>query len=154
TGKLVWQRDTAKDWNVPEAFFGVGSTPVLEGPLLILMAGGQPNSGVVALDAATGKTVWESVGQKNWEGQPMIGWPGERQIVWQTSEKQASYSTPTVATIHGQRHALCVTRQGLVSLNPTNGAVNFSFWFRSRLNDSVNAMTPVVVDDLIFISAA
>jgi hypothetical protein len=32
--------------------------------------------------------------------------------------------------------------------------VNFSFWFRSRVNDSVNAMCPVVVDDLIFISAA
>jgi hypothetical protein len=45
-------------------------------------------------------------------------------------------------------------RQGLVSLNPTNGAVNFSFWFRSPANDSVNAMVPVVVDDLILISGA
>ncbi len=45
-------------------------------------------------------------------------------------------------------------RQGLVSLDPTNGSVNFSFWFRSPVNDSVNAMTPVVVDDLIFISGA
>jgi hypothetical protein len=45
-------------------------------------------------------------------------------------------------------------RQGLVSLNPTNGNVNFSFWFRSPANDSVNAMNPVVVDDLILLSAA
>ena len=45
-------------------------------------------------------------------------------------------------------------RQGLVSLDPKTGAVNFSFWFRSTVNDSVNAMSPVVVDDLIFISAA
>jgi hypothetical protein len=42
----------------------------------------------------------------------------------------------------------------LVSLNPTNGAVNFSFWFRSPANDSVNAMNPVVLDDLILLSAA
>jgi hypothetical protein len=42
----------------------------------------------------------------------------------------------------------------LVSLDPKTGEVNFSFWFRSRVNDSVNAMSPVVVDDLIFISAA
>src|SRR5206468_4123783 len=41
-----------------------------------------------------------------------------------------------------------------VSLNPTNGEVNFSFWFRSRETESVNAMNPVVVDDLILISAA
>ncbi|PYJ03406.1 MAG: hypothetical protein DME25_12420, partial [Verrucomicrobia bacterium] len=61
---------------------------------------------------------------------------------------------PVAATIHGQRHILCVMRQGLVSLNSTNGAVNFSFWFRSPANDSVNAMNPVVVDDLILLSAA
>src|SRR5687768_3596088 len=27
-GKLLWERDTKKDWEVPEAFFGVGSTPI------------------------------------------------------------------------------------------------------------------------------
>jgi outer membrane protein assembly factor BamB len=154
TGKLVWQRDTAKDWEVPPAFFGVGSTPVLEDGLLYVMAGGQPNSGVVALDAATGKMVWENVGERTWSGLPMTGWPGEPKVKWQRWEKQASYSSPVLATIHGQRHLLCFTRQGLVSLNPKTGAVNFSFWFRSRINESVNAMRPVVLDDLIFISAA
>ncbi len=154
TGKLVWQRDTAKDWSVPEAFFGVGSTPLLEGDKLIVMVGGQPNSGVVALDAATGKTIWENVGKTNWEGAPMIGWPGDRTYRWTTVEKSASYSSPTAATIHGQRHLFCVMRQGLVSLNPTNGAVNFSRWFQSVGNDSVNGISPVVMDDLVFMSAA
>jgi hypothetical protein len=45
-------------------------------------------------------------------------------------------------------------RQGLVSLNPTNGQVNFSRWFQSVGNDSVNGISPVVMDDLVFISAA
>ncbi|HMC26422.1 MAG TPA: PQQ-binding-like beta-propeller repeat protein, partial [Verrucomicrobiae bacterium] len=153
-GKLIWHRDTAAQWNIPPAFFGVGSTPILEGNLLIVMIGGQPNSGMVALDPQSGKTIWESVGEKNWEGVTMTAWPGEPKLRWQRWEKQASYSTPTMATIHGQRHLLCLMRQGLVSVNPTNGEINFSFWFRSRLNDSVNAMTPVVIDDLIFISAA
>lgn len=154
TGKLVWQRDTAVDWNVSPAFFGVGSSPVLEGNLLLVMVGGQPNSGVVAFDSRTGKTVWESVGERNWQGQPMRGWQGNQTVQWDASEKQASYSTPVVATIHGQRQALCLMRQGLVSLNVTNGAVNFSFWFRSPVTDSVNAMNPIVVDDLILLSAA
>lgn len=154
TGKLLWERDTAKDWQVPPAFFGVGSTPILEGDRLIVMVGGQPNSGMVAFDAATGKTLWQSVGQGNWEGLKKIGWPGEPDISWQTWEKQASYASPVAATIHGQRHVLCLMRQGLVSVNPTNGAVNFSFWFRSRANDSVNAMNPIVQGDLILISAA
>ena len=63
TGKLVWERDTARDFNVPESFFGVGSTPLLEDGRLIVMAGGQPNAGMVAFDAATGKTLWQSVGK-------------------------------------------------------------------------------------------
>jgi outer membrane protein assembly factor BamB len=158
TGALVWQRDTAKDWNVPEAFFGVGSTPVLEGDTLLVMVGGQPNSGMVGLDAATGKTKWESVGEKNWNGQPMIGWRGERTVKWNPGEsiyeKQASYATPALATVNGARQAFCLMRQGLVSLNPTNGNVNFSFWFRSEANDSVNASCPIVVGNNVLISGA
>jgi outer membrane protein assembly factor BamB len=153
-GKLVWERDTAADFTVPEAFFGVGSTPILEGGLLLVMVGGQPEAGMVAFDAKTGKTVWQSVGQRNWEGLPKTGWPGEPFVKWQTSEKQASYSTPVAVTINGRRQVLCLMRQGLVSLDPKTGAVNFSFWFRSPANDSVNAMCPVVVDDMIFISGA
>lgn len=154
TGALIWERDTAKDWKVPQAFFGVGSTPILEGDRLLVMVGGQPNAGMVAFDAATGKTLWESVGAKNWEGLKKLGWRGEPIIQWQEWEKQASYASPVAATIHGRRHVLCLTRQGLVSVNPTNGAVNFSFWFRSPANDSVNAMNPVVMDDMILLSAA
>jgi len=154
TGKVIWQRDTAKDWNVPEAFFGVGSTPLLEGDRLIVMVGGQPNAGVVALDSTTGKTIWENVGKTNWDGAPMLGWPGDHVYRWTGFEKSASYSSPVAATIHGQRHIFCVMRQGLVSLNPTNGAVNFSRWFQSVGNDSVNGMSPVISDDLVFMSAA
>jgi outer membrane protein assembly factor BamB len=150
----VWQRDTAVDFKVPEAFFGVGSTPILEGGLLIVMVGGQPNSGLVAFDPRSGKTVWQSVGEANWQGVAMTGWPGEPKVRWKSWDKQASYSTPVAATIHGRREVLCLTRQGLVSLDPKTGAVNFSFWFCSTVNESVNAMCPVVADDLIFISAA
>ncbi|PYM14808.1 MAG: hypothetical protein DME18_05955 [Verrucomicrobia bacterium] len=154
SGKQVWQRDTAKEFEVPPAFFGVGSSPILEGDLLIVMVGGQPNAGVVGFDAKSGKTVWERVGEKNWQGLPMTGWPGEPKVQWKRWDKQASYSTPVAATVNGQRQLFCLMRQGLVSLNPTNGNVNFSFWFRSRVEESVNAMNPVVVDDLVFISAA
>jgi outer membrane protein assembly factor BamB len=154
TGKLVWQRDTARDWEIPTAFFGVGSTPILEGDSLIVMVGGQPNSGVVALDAKTGKTVWESVGEKNWQGQPIFDWPGGRAVAWKKWDKQASYATPAAATVNGQRQIFSLMRQGLVSLNPTNGAVNFCRWFRAQVEESVNAAKPVIVDDLVFISAA
>ena len=158
TGHLLWKRDTGAEFNVPEAFFGAGSSPVLENGLLYVQVGGQPNSGVVAFDALTGKTVWQNVGEKTWTGVPMTAWPGERLVTWNPSDpafqKQASYCAPVLATIHGRRTLLACTRQGLVSLDPKTGAANFSFWFRSRQDSSVNAMTPVVQDDLILISSA
>lgn len=65
-----------------------------------------------------------------------------------------SYSSPVAATIHGQRHLLCLMRQGLVSLDPATGAERFHFWFRSRAHESVNAASPVVVGDTILLGNA
>jgi outer membrane protein assembly factor BamB len=154
TGRHVWTRDTAKDWNVPEAFFGVGSTPLLEGDRLIVIVGGQPNSGVVAFDAATGRTLWENAGRTNWHGVVTLGWRSEKPYAWSGHEKLAGYASPVAATIYGRRQVLCFLRQGLVSLNPTNGEIHFSRWFQSFANDSVNAMNPVVQGDRVLLSAA
>ena len=153
-GKKVWQRATGAEFKVPEAFFGVGSTPMLEGGRLLVLVGGQTNSGVVALDPATGKTLWESVGTKNWTGQTMFDFPGEPRVEWRDYEKQASYSSLITTTVHGRRVTWALTRQGLVALDPAPGAVWFSRWFRSRANDSVNAMTPLVVGSDVLISSA
>jgi outer membrane protein assembly factor BamB len=148
SGEKIWQRDTAAEFQIPQAFFGVGSTPILEGNLLIAMIGGHPHSGVVAFDATTGKTVWESVGPKSFPRPPY------RIQTDRPPEKLASYATPFAATIHGKRQILCLMRPGLVSLDPKSGEVNFSHWFRSVLHDSVNAARPVVAGDRVFLSAA
>ncbi len=154
SGRLVWERDTAKEWNVPEAFFGVGSSPLLEDDRLFVMVGGQPNAGVVALEAATGRTLWQSVGEKSWSGQPMHGWAGNRTVTWKSWDKQASYASPVMATMHGRRTLFCLTRQGLVALEPSTGEVLCSRWFRAQPEESVNAANPVIHGDRILISAA
>ena len=152
-GKEVWHRDCLKDFDVPPGFFGVGATPILEGDKLIVMVGGKPNSGMVAFDPETGKTLWQNVGKDVWDG-TSTGWERLPVYKWRGNEKLSSYSSPIAATIHGKRHLLCLMRQGLVSLNPDDGSVNFKYWFRSLLRDSVNAARPVVVGDKIFLSAA
>ncbi|HEY0984058.1 MULTISPECIES: outer membrane protein assembly factor BamB family protein [unclassified Schlesneria] len=152
SGKLIWEVETTKKWNVPEHFFGAGCTPILEGNLLIVLVGGQPNSGVVAFNAETGEVVWESVGKDTWDGVPTD--QAGKKYRWTGDEMVVSYSSPIVATIHGTKHLLCLVRHGLVSLDPTNGNVRFKYWFRSRVHESVNAARPVVVDDTIFLSAA
>jgi outer membrane protein assembly factor BamB len=154
TGKELWQRNTAAEFEIPGAFFGVGSTPLMEGGKLLVMVGGQPDATVIALDPKTGKTLWQSVGEKNWTGQPMLGWPGERTVQWRRWEKTASYASLIASEIHGRRVVHALTRQGLAVLDPQDGQVLFSRWFRARVDDSVNAMTPLVIGNDVLISSA
>ncbi|QDT92005.1 Outer membrane protein assembly factor BamB [Gimesia algae] len=152
-GTLVWHHDCLQEFDVPPGFFGIGATPILEGNKLIVMVGGKPDSGMVAFDAKTGKTLWHNVGKEVWNG-TSTGWERMPVYKWRGNEKISSYSSPIAVTIHGKRHLLCLMRQGLVSLNPEDGSLNFKYWFRSMINDSVNAARPVVIDDKIFLSAA
>ena len=154
TGKKIWERNTAKDFYVPQHFFGVGCTPILEGDLLIVLVGGQPNAGVVAYRSGTGEPVWQSVGKDTWDG-IKTDWPTEPTYRWTGNEMVVSYSSPLAATIHGKRHlSSCLMRQGLVSVDPANGHVNFKYWFCSRDYESVTAARPVVIGDKIFVTAA
>jgi outer membrane protein assembly factor BamB len=129
SGELVWQRPVNKEFNVPQGFFGAGTAPVIEENLLLLNVGGPNGAGVVAFDTATGATVW------------------------QASDDQASYSTPIVATVHGERLAIFHTADGLLVLEAKTGAKRFSYPFRSETYESAIAATPVIVDDIVFLSA-
>ena len=159
TGRVAWEVDTAADFDVPRHFFGVGCTPIIETvgerQLVIALVGGQPDAGVVAFDAADGSVVWQSVGRDPWDGLPTRdrrGNPAEA-YRWTGREMVVSYASPIAASIHGERHLLCLMRQGLVSLDPADGRVRFAYWFRSPIHESVNAARPVVVDDTILLSA-
>ena len=62
------------------------------------------------------------------------------------------YATPIPATIGGRRYVFLVTTEGLVCLNPIDGTVHWSIDFKPRKPLSVNATSPVVVDDLVLMS--
>jgi outer membrane protein assembly factor BamB len=130
TGKKVWQRALNKDLSVPPGFFGVGVSPVVEKDLVLLNAGGPGGAGVVGVDKKTG------------------------QVAWKAGDHGASYSTPVVSLIRGRRMAVFFTQEGLLAVAPDTGEVLHEFAFRSPLHESVNAASPVVVGDVIFLSAA
>ena len=127
-GEKVWQRELLKDYNVPRSYFGVGTSPILEGGRVLVNVGAR-GAGIVAFDKDDGKEVWK------------------------TTDDGASYSSPVVAEIDGVRHVLFFTRLGILSLDPANGNVRFSKRWRSRMDASVNAATPVVAGDLAFFSS-
>ena len=152
SGKPIWQRDLQKDFDLPEWFFGVGCSPILDGDRLIVMVGGQPNSGVVAFNVADGQVLWQHAGKETWDG--VTDTNNDEPYEWTGSEMVVSYSSPIISSIHGRKHLLCLMRHGLVSLDPETGEENFHYWFRAKVHESVNASRPVVIGDQILVSAA
>jgi len=130
TGEKVWQRRLNAQLEAPKNFFGVGVPPVIENDLILLNPGAPDGAGVVGIDKHTGKTAWKA------------------------SDHGPSYSTPVTCTIHGRRMALFLTQNGLLIVEPATGKILHDFPFRSPLYHSVNAASPVVVDDVVFLSAA
>ena len=74
--------------------------------------------------------------------------------LWTATSDESSYSSPVGATLGGRRLALFFTRTGLVGLDPASGEVVFQKRWRSRLGASVNAATPLVVGNQVFLSSS
>jgi outer membrane protein assembly factor BamB len=91
--------------------------------------GGRDNAAVVALSAKDGS------------------------VIWQVFSDTASYSSPIVAGLDGQQHAIVVTRLNTISLDPADGRIRFQFPFGMR-GPTVNGATPVVVGDHLFVSSS
>jgi outer membrane protein assembly factor BamB len=138
SGAVIWKRDIAAEFKVPQDFFGTANTPLVEGNLLIVNVGAPGGPTVAAFDKLTGKTVWGA--GKDWG---------------------PSYASPVPATVHGKRRIFVLAggesrppTGGLLCIDPANGAVDFSYPWRSKSYESVNASSPVVVDNYVFISAS
>ncbi|MCY4638154.1 MAG: PQQ-binding-like beta-propeller repeat protein [Acidobacteria bacterium] len=128
TGNGVWRVDTRARFRFRKAFFGAAGSPLVEDGRVIANVGG-PDAGIVAFDADSGDVLWTVAGE------------------------EASYSSPVAATFDGVRHALFFTRDNFVSLDPASGRERFRRSWRARIRASVNAATPLVTDDLVFVSA-
>jgi outer membrane protein assembly factor BamB len=129
TGKKVWHHELMKEYQLAENFFGIGTSPLAEGDLLLVNVG-PSGGGVLAFHKETGKEAWKA------------------------KCESASYSSPVAATIDGTRHVFFFTMGGLVSLDPKTGDIRFRKPWRSRNPASVTAASPLVIGNQVFISAS
>jgi outer membrane protein assembly factor BamB len=137
SGDVVWKRHLFAEYHLVQNFFGVGDTPLVEGDLVIVNLGAPEGPCVLALNKHTGETAWGAGDQ--WT-------PG--------------YASPVAATVHGRRLVFVFAGGksdppvgGLLVVDPKDGHERFRFPWRSRSYESVNAVSPVVVEDQVFLTA-
>lgn len=123
-GTVIWQRNLMKEYGTKE-FTGTTPSSLIEGNLLILAAGIQPDGCVMAFDKDTGKEVWRALADP-----------------W-------TYSSPVVISAGGQRQLMVWTPKAVTSLDPKTGRT----WWREDV-DTTNqyGVAPAVFsgDRLLF----
>lgn len=137
TGRVVWERDLVQDFELPDDFFGVVPSPLVLGDLLILNLGAPQGPSVAAFDKSTGALVWGA-----------------------GSSWGPSCASPVSATVHGKMKIFVMAggdsrppTGGLMVMDPVDGALEVEYPFRSRTYESVNAASPLVFGEQVFLSA-
>jgi outer membrane protein assembly factor BamB len=127
-GALRWKVDLAEKFSSPKGFFGRCSSPLVVGERVMFDVGGQ-NAGMVALELKTGKVAWSSTSYGN------------------------DYSSSVPFATNSETLVLSFMREGFLALNAKTGKEVFFERFRSPINASVNAASPVVVGNRVFLSS-
>ena len=138
TGKLVWQHDLSGNYKVPQDFFGVVSSPLVWGDVLIVNVGAPGGPAVLALNKRTGKIAWQAGDQ------------------W-----GPSCTSPLPAKLHGKDRVLVLAggdsrppTGGLLVINPVDGHIDLRYPFRGERYESVSASNPVIAGESVFLSTS
>jgi outer membrane protein assembly factor BamB len=127
-GKEVWRKDFVKELKTPLPDFGFVCTPLVDGDAVYVQAA----AGFVRLDKLTGEVVWRTLADQG----GMWG---------------SAFSSPSIATLAGQRQLLVQTRDQLAGVNLADGKVLWSQPIEAFRG--MNILTPVAYHDTLFTSA-
>jgi outer membrane protein assembly factor BamB len=125
-GKQLWQKDVLKEFGAKNLFFGVSTSPLIVGDLLLVNVGGKDGASIVAFNKSNGDVAWKKL------------------------DDPASYSSPFLSGDGKERQAVFLTDKGLESLRPKDGELLWQYPFPDGMNES--ATTPVRVGDLVVAS--
>ncbi len=125
-GKVVWKKDYKADYGAKVPQWGFATSPLVEEKMLIIETGA-PGAAEIALDKETGKEIWK------------IG------------DDKMGYSSPIAFTHDGKRQVAVFTASGIIGRNVKDG---LELWRHPwKTSYDVNAATPIIVDDKVFISS-
>src|SRR5204863_30171 len=96
SGKVLWQKDTAREFKAKVPMWGHACSPLVEGKKLIIQAGG-PGACLVALDRESGKEIWRAL------------------------DDPAGYCSPVSVETGKWRQLVFFTPKAVVGLDPDKG---------------------------------
>ena len=127
-GKQLWSHDLQRKFGSKMPRWGFSTSPLVDGPLLLVEVGGKGEKSIVAFDKKMGDVIWSS------------------------HKDKLGYSSPIAITVKRIRQIICFTGTQLVSVSPTDGRIYWKYPWKTGYD--VNAATPVFIPpDKVFISS-
>lgn len=129
TGAVLWRKDYVKDYKTSVPVWGMTAAPLVDGPRLICLAGGEGNAKVVAFDKMTGKEIWRAI----------------------ASDGEPGYAPPIAITAAGRKQIIVWRPEAVTALEPETGKVLWEQPFKVNLGLSV--ATPVLNGPRLLVSS-
>jgi len=126
TGKVLWRKQYAKEFDASAPDFGTAMSPVVDGKLLIVHVGGNTSGAVAALDVAGGQARWL--------------WKGDG----------PAYASPIVAILGGTRQVVTQSRSHVIGIGLSTGDLLWRIPLTTAY--AQNIVTPVVMGDTVIYS--
>lgn len=148
TGKLIWKHDLRAEYNVPQDFFGAGSSPLILDGRVIVNVGGKAE----ALDSSDSlrdrKRKLASAGVSVAAFDLKTG-----AVEWKVEDAWgASYASPVPAVLHGETKVLIYAGGesdpaigGLLCIDPASGKVHDRFPWRNEDYIQAIGTSPMIV---------
>lgn len=127
SGAVIWQTNIVADSGGSDLEWGMSGSPLVDGDLVIVDAGGHSGRAVIAYETASGRQVWAQGSHK------------------------AGYAAPRIEVIGDRRQLLIFHGEGLQALDPQTGSPLWEYPWTNQYK--INVAQPMRFGDQIFISS-
>jgi outer membrane protein assembly factor BamB len=119
TGEVAWSHDFVEEYDASVPIWGTSSSPLVDGDLLIAVAGAEPGGKIIAYDKKTGAEKWRSV----------------------SSDWEMGYEQLVIVEAGGARQLLVWEPRAVLGLDPATGA---QYWSEPwDVGQGMSVATPV-----------
>jgi outer membrane protein assembly factor BamB len=125
-GQLLWKHNLIQQGGGKAAAYGMASSPLLVGKLVVVTVGGQ-GATVIACDQKTGKLIWKS------------------------GSDSCGYSSPTLLNVGGTSQVVAHTGSAVLGFDPKTGKSLWRYPFTTDYD--CNIATPLAYKGHVFISS-
>lgn len=128
SGKVIWQRDLNREYDINMPIWGIAASPLVYMDLVIQQVAGSGGACMVAFDRSSGKEAWRALNER------------------------AGYSSPIIIRQAGQDVLVCWTGESLSGLDPLSGKL---YWSEPMppTKMPIGIATPSLDENMLFVSS-